>query len=73
MTLKPVRRIKHELPSTLILMVRQFASAPFQREATTAGASAFVVNSNAASELIPALRKAHFQHAATVMRDPAQS
>jgi DNA-binding NarL/FixJ family response regulator len=27
------RRIKHELPATLILMVSQFDSAPFQREA----------------------------------------
>ena len=51
------RRIKHELPSTLILMVSQFDSAPFQREAITTGASGYVVKSNAASELIPALRK----------------
>jgi DNA-binding NarL/FixJ family response regulator len=55
------RRIKHELPSTLILMVSQFDSAPFQREAITAGASGYVVKSNAASELIPALRKLHSQ------------
>jgi DNA-binding NarL/FixJ family response regulator len=50
------RRIKHELPSTLILMVSQFDSAPFQREAIMAGASGCVVKSNAASELIPVLR-----------------
>jgi DNA-binding NarL/FixJ family response regulator len=60
------RRIKHELPSTLILMVSQFDSAPFQREAITAGASGYVVKSNAASELIPALRKLHSQHAANL-------
>ena len=64
------RRIKHELPSTLILMVSQFDSAPFQREAITAGASGYVVKSNAASELIPALRKLHSQHAAKAMHDP---
>jgi len=56
------RRIKHELPLTLILMVSQFDSAPFQREAIAAGASGYVVKSNAASELIPALRKIHREH-----------
>lgn len=50
------RRIKHELPSTLILMVSQFDSAPFAREALAAGASGYVVKSTASSELIPALR-----------------
>ena len=60
------RRIKHELPSTLILMVSQFDSAPFQREAITAGASGYVVKTNAVSELIPALRKLHSQHAANL-------
>ena len=60
------RRIKHELPSTLILMVSQFDSAPFQREAIAAGASGYVTKSNAASELIPALRKLHSQHAANL-------
>ena len=49
------RRIKQELPSTRILMVSQFDSAPFQREAMAAGASGYVVKSSAASELIPAL------------------
>ncbi len=33
------RRIKHEFPSTLILVVSQFDSAPFAREAIAAGAS----------------------------------
>jgi DNA-binding NarL/FixJ family response regulator len=60
------RRIKHESPSTLILMVSQFDSAPFQREAIAAGASGYVVKSNAASELIPELRKLHSQHAANL-------
>jgi len=51
------RRIKHEFPSTLILIVSQFDSAPFTREAAAAGASGYVVKSNASSALIPALRK----------------
>ena len=51
------RRIKHEIPSTLILMVSQFDSAPFAKEAIAAGASGYVVKSNASTELIPALRK----------------
>jgi YesN/AraC family two-component response regulator len=56
------RRIKHELPSTLILMVSQFDSDPFAREAVAAGASGYVVKSNASTELIPALRKIQSQH-----------
>jgi DNA-binding NarL/FixJ family response regulator len=44
------RHIKYELPSTLILMVSQFDSAAFQREAIAAGSSGYVVKSNAASE-----------------------
>ena len=56
------RRIKHELPSTQILMVSQFDSAPFAREAVAAGASGYVVKSNAISDLIPALRKIQSQH-----------
>src|ERR1700720_1106647 len=56
------RRIKQELPSTRILMVSQFDSAPFAREAVAAGASGYVVKSNASSELIPALRKIQSQH-----------
>jgi DNA-binding NarL/FixJ family response regulator len=55
------RRMKQELPSTRILMVSQFDSAPFQREAMAAGASGYVVKSTAASELIPGLRKLHSQ------------
>jgi YesN/AraC family two-component response regulator len=51
------RRIKHEIPSTLILMVSQFDCAPFAKEAIAAGASGYVVKSNASTELIPALRK----------------
>jgi YesN/AraC family two-component response regulator len=64
------RRIKHEFPSTLILVVSQFESAPFAREAIAAGASAYIVKSNASAELIPALRKLHSQHAAKVIHDP---
>jgi DNA-binding NarL/FixJ family response regulator len=59
------RRIKHELPSTLILMVSQFDSDPFAREAVAAGASGYVVKSNATSELIPALRKLQSHHLPT--------
>jgi len=57
------RRIKQELPSTRILMVSQFDSAHFMREAFVAGASGYVVKSNAASELIPALRQLYREHA----------
>jgi DNA-binding NarL/FixJ family response regulator len=56
------RRIKHEFPSTLILVVSQFDSAPFAREAIAAGASAYIVKSNASAELIPTLRKTVSQH-----------
>ena len=51
------RRIKREFPSTLILVVSQSDSAPFAREAIAAGASGYVVKSNASSELVPMLRK----------------
>jgi hypothetical protein len=47
------RRIKHESPSTLILIVSQFESAPFAREAVAGGASGYVVKSNASIDLIP--------------------
>lgn len=56
------RRIKHEFPTTLILIVSQFDSAPFAREAIAAGASGYVMKSNASSELIPMLRKAMSEH-----------
>jgi YesN/AraC family two-component response regulator len=59
------RRIKHEIPSTLILMVSQFDSAPFAKEAIAAGASGYVVKSNASTELIPALRKIQSQRTRT--------
>ena len=56
------RLIKHEFPSTLILVVSQSDSAPFAKEAIAAGASGYVVKSNAATELIPALRKTVSEH-----------
>ena len=59
------RRIKHEFPSTLILIVSQFDSTPFAREAVAAGASGYVLKSNAAKELIPALRKTVSEHMRT--------
>jgi len=59
------RRIKHEFPSTLILVVSQSDSAPFAREAIAAGASGYVVKSNASTELIPILRKTVSEHKRT--------
>ena len=59
------RRIRHEFPSTLILVVSQGDSAPFAREAIAAGASGYVVKSNASTELIPALRKTVSEHMRT--------
>ena len=56
------RRIKHEFPLILILIVSQSDSAPFAREAIAAGASGYVVKSNASTELIQMLRKTIFQH-----------
>ena len=60
------RRIKHEFPSILIVVVSQSDSAPFAREAIAAGASAYVMKSNASTELIPAVRKLLSQHAANL-------
>jgi DNA-binding NarL/FixJ family response regulator len=59
------RHIKHEFPSTLILVVSQGDSAPFAREAIAAGASGYVVKSNANTELIPMLRKTVSEHMRT--------
>ena len=59
------RRIKHEFPLTLIIVVSQSESAPFAREAIAAGASGYVVKSNAATELLPMLRKTVSQHVRT--------
>jgi len=63
--LEAARRIKHEFPSPLILVVSQFDSAPFAREAIAAGASGYVVKSNASTDLIPMLRKTVSQHMRT--------
>lgn len=51
------RHIKHEFPSTLILVVSQFDSPAHVREAIAAGVSGYIVKSNASTELIPALRR----------------
>ena len=51
------RRIKHEFPLTQILVVSLSESAQFAREAIAAGASGYVMKSNAGTELIPMLRK----------------
>jgi DNA-binding NarL/FixJ family response regulator len=55
--LEATRLIRRELPSALILVVSHYDSAPFEREALAAGASGYVVKSNAVRDLIPALRK----------------
>jgi DNA-binding NarL/FixJ family response regulator len=60
--LEAARRIKHEFPSTLILVVSQSDSAAFAREAIAAGASGYVVKSNASTDLIPMLRKTMSPH-----------
>lgn len=59
------RRIKHEFPLTLIVVVSQSDSAPFAREAIAAGASGYVMKSSASAELIPMLRKTMSQHTRT--------
>jgi YesN/AraC family two-component response regulator len=51
------RRIKHEFPSTQILMISQSDSVPFAKEAIAAGASAYVTKGEVSTALIPALRK----------------
>ncbi|MGH9500729.1 MAG: response regulator [Terriglobales bacterium] len=51
------RRIKHEFPAIQILMISQFASGPFAREAIAAGASGFVAKNDVSSELVLALRR----------------
>lgn len=56
------RLIKREFPSTLILVVSQSDSAPFAREAIAAGASGYVMKSNASTELIPMMRKTVSEH-----------
>jgi YesN/AraC family two-component response regulator len=55
--LDAARKIKHDFPSTVVLMVTQFESASFAREAVSAGAAAYILKSDATKELIPALRK----------------
>ena len=59
------RRIKHEFPLTQILVVSLSESAQFAREAIAAGASGYVMKSNAGTELIPMLRKTMSQHVRT--------
>ena len=62
------RRIKHEFPSTLILIVSQLDSAQSVREGIAAGASGYVPKSNASTELIPALRRTASEHMLAVAR-----
>ena len=58
-------RIKHEFPLTQILVVSLSESAQFAREAIAAGASGYVMKSNAGTELIPMLRKTMSQYVRT--------
>ncbi len=51
------RLIKHELPKTKILMVSQYDSPAFIREALAAGASGYVLKDKAWSGLIPEVRR----------------
>ena len=48
--------LKHEFPSMHIVVVSQHDSRGFQWAALAAGASGYVVKSNAANDLIPELR-----------------
>lgn len=52
-----VRQIKKESPATQVLMVSQFDSDAFTREALAVGASGYILKSNASRQLIPALRE----------------
>jgi len=54
--LEAARVLKEEIPSIRIVMVSQHDSRGFQWAALAAGASAYVVKSNASKDLIPALR-----------------
>ena len=49
--------LKHEFPSMHILIVSQHDARGFQWAALAAGASGYVLKSNAAKDLIPELRK----------------
>ena len=51
------KRIKEQLPSTVIIFVSQFYPRLFANEAKAAGAAAYILKSNVGSELIPALHK----------------
>jgi len=55
--LDATRCIKRALPSTLILMVSQFDSAPAAKEAIEADAMGYILKDNVGTELIPNLRK----------------
>lgn len=57
--LEAARVIQEEIPSIRIVMVSQHDSRGFQWAALAAGASAYVVKSDASRDLIPMLRKVH--------------
>jgi DNA-binding NarL/FixJ family response regulator len=55
------RIIKQELPSTEILIVSQHDSEIHETDALAAGASGYVVKSNASRDLLPAVRRIQSQ------------
>jgi DNA-binding NarL/FixJ family response regulator len=55
--LEATRIIKQELPSTEILIVSQHDSEIHENDALAAGASGYVVKSNASRDLLPAVRR----------------
>jgi DNA-binding NarL/FixJ family response regulator len=55
------RIIRQELPSTQILIVSQHESTIHEKDAFAAGASGYVVKSDAARDLLPAVRRLQSQ------------
>jgi DNA-binding NarL/FixJ family response regulator len=60
------RLIMEALPSTRIIMVSQYATAAFMKEAFTSGAIGYVVKSDAGRELLPRIRAIQNELAAAV-------
>ena len=55
--LEAAHTLKHEFPSMHVVIVSQHDSRGFQWAALAAGVSGYVVKSNAATDLLPELRK----------------
>jgi DNA-binding NarL/FixJ family response regulator len=60
------RLIMEALPFTRIIMVSQYATAAFMKEAFTSGAIGYVVKSDAGRELLPRIRAIQNELAAAV-------